>query len=77
MPVLSKIAVRQLAICSSTTGLLTMIARLAQSEIEPMMAIGMAISSGQGVAMTSTARKRIDSPLIAQASSATVRATGV
>ena len=44
-----------------------MIARRAQREIEPMMAIGMPSSNGHGVAMTSTARKRIDSPLIAQA----------
>ncbi len=77
MPVLSKIAVRHSAICSSTTGLLTMIARRAQSEIEPMMATGMAISSGQGVAITSTARKRMASPLAAQATRATVNATGV
>ena len=42
-----------------------------------MMAMGMASSNGQGVAMTSTARNRIDSPLIAQANRATVRATGV
>ena len=54
-----------------------MIARRAQRDIEPMMAIGMAISNGQGVAMTSTARNRIDSPLTAHATRATVRASGV
>ena len=54
-----------------------MIARRAQSEIEPMMATGIAISSGQGVAITSTARKRTASPLTAQATPATTSATGV
>jgi hypothetical protein len=77
LPVLSKIAVRHSAIYSSTTGLLTVIARRAQSEIEPMMTIGIPISSGQGVAMTSTARKQRASPLIAQARMATVSAIGV
>ena len=77
MPVLSKIAVRHSAICSSTTGLRTMIARRAHREIEPMIATGIAMSSGHGVAMTSTARKRTASPLMTQASPATVRATGV
>jgi hypothetical protein len=54
-----------------------MIARRAQREIEPMMAMGMASNNGQGVAMTITARKRIGSPLITQANRATVKATGV
>jgi hypothetical protein len=54
-----------------------MMARRAQSDMEPMMAMGMASSTGQGVAMTITARKRIDSPLISQANRATVKATGV
>lgn len=54
-----------------------MIARRAQREIEPMIAIGIAMSSGQGVAMTNTARKRTDPPLMIHASTATVRATGV
>jgi hypothetical protein len=69
--------VRQPEICSSTTGLLTMMARRAQSEIDPMIAIGMARSSGHGVAITSTARNRIDSPLNAHASAATASARGV
>lgn len=54
-----------------------MIARRAQSDIEPMMAMGIASSKGQGVAMTNTARNRMDSPLIAQARAATTSATGV
>ena len=37
--------------------------RLAASEIEPMIATGIAMSSGHGVATTSTARKRTGSPL--------------
>ena len=68
MPVLSKMAVRQVSIFSSTAGSLMMMPRRAASEIEPMIATGMAISSGQGVATTSTARKRVGSPLTAQAS---------
>ena len=54
-----------------------MIARRAQREIEPITAMGMARSKGQGVAMTNTARKRMDSPLITQAKIATANATGV
>ena len=54
-----------------------MIPRLAASEIEPMMATGIPINSGQGVATTSTARKRTGSPLIAQAAKAAARASGV
>jgi hypothetical protein len=54
-----------------------MIARRAHKEIEPMIATGMPMSNGQGVAITSTARKRNASPLIAHASAATVTATGV
>ena len=77
VPVLSKIAVRQPAICSSTTGLLMMMARRAQREMEPMMATGIAISNGHGVAITSTARKRTASPLAAHAAIATASATGL
>lgn len=36
-----------------------MMARWAQSEIEPMITMGIASSNGQGVAMTSTAGKRL------------------
>ncbi len=54
-----------------------MIARRAQREMEPMIATGMAISSGQGVAITRTARKRTGSPLMIHASAASARATGV
>ncbi len=77
VPVLSKMMVRQVPICSSTAGSLMTIPRLAASEIEPMTATGMAISSGQGVAITSTARKRTASPLAIQAARATATATGV
>jgi hypothetical protein len=45
--------------------------------MEPMIATGMAISKGQGVAITSTARKRTASPLMTQASTAMLTATGV
>jgi hypothetical protein len=41
------------------------------------MVTGMPISSGHGVAMTNTARKRITSPLTAQAVSAMMTASGV
>ena len=42
-------------------GFLMMMARLAATEIAPMMATGMASSKGQGVAMTNTARNRVGS----------------
>ncbi len=42
-----------------------------------MMATGIAISSGQGVATTSTARKRTGSPERTQAATARATATGV
>ena len=77
VPVLSKIAVRQPAIRSNATGLFTMIARRAHNEIDPMMAIGIAMSSGHGVAITRTARNRTASPLAAHAARATASATGV
>src|ERR1043166_204052 len=54
-----------------------MMPRRAASEIEPMIATGMAISSGQGVATTSTARKRTGSPLATHATRATATARGV
>ena len=54
-----------------------MMPRRADSEIEPMIATGMAINSGHGVATTSTARKRNASPLAAQAASAMAKAIGV
>ena len=55
----------------------TKIALRAQREIEPMIAMGIARSKGQGVAMTNTARKMMDSPLITQAKMAKAKATGV
>ncbi len=54
-----------------------MMPRRAASEIEPMMATGMAINNGQGVATTSTAKNRVASPLAAQAMAATASASGV
>ena len=51
--------------------------RVAASEIEPMMATGMAMSSGHGVATTSTARKRTGSPDHTQAPTAIATASGV
>ncbi len=54
-----------------------MIPRRAASEMEPMIATGMAINSGQGVATTSTARNRNGSPLAAQAATAIATASGV
>ena len=42
-----------------------------------MMAIGIAMSKGQGVAITNTARKRMACPLSAHARMATVTAIGV
>ena len=54
-----------------------MMLRRAASEIEPMIATGMAINSGQGVATTRTARKRTAWPLAAQAVSAIPTARGV
>ncbi len=77
MPVLSKMAVRQVSIFSRTAGSLIMMPRRAASEIAPMMATGMAIRSGRGVATTSTAKKRTGSPLTAQAARAIATATGV
>ena len=77
VPVLSKMMVRQESICSSTAGFLMMMARFAASEIVPMMATGIAINNGHGVATTSTARNRSASPLSSQAASAMARAAGV
>ena len=44
-----------------------MMLRFAASEMAPMIVTGMAMSSGQGVATTSTARNRTGSPLHIQA----------
>ena len=49
----------------------------AQSEMEPMMATGIAMSSGHGVATTRTARKRVGLPVMSHARTATASATGV
>ena len=51
--------------------------RRAASEIEPMIATGMAINSGHGVAITSTARNRTASPLAIHAAAAMATASGV
>ncbi len=42
-----------------------------------MMATGMAMSSGQGVAVTSTARNRVELPLSPHAAPAMTSASGV
>src|ERR1700686_5071444 len=55
--------VRQRSTPPRMAGSLMMMPRRAASEIAPMIATGMAISRGQGVAMTSTARNRVPSPL--------------
>ena len=54
-----------------------MMLRFAASEMAPMMATGMPISSGHGVATTSTARNRTGSPLHIQAEIASASAIGV
>ena len=51
--------------------------RVAASEIEPMMATGMAMRSGHGVATTSTARNRTGSPVQIHAPTAIATASGV
>ena len=61
VPVLSKITVLQESMRSSMAVFLMMMARLAATEIAPIMATGMASNKGHGVAMTSTARKRVGS----------------
>ena len=66
-PVLSRTTVRQPSIRSRTAGSRMMMLRFAASEMAPMIVTGMAMSSGQGVATTSTARNRTGSPLHIQA----------
>ena len=51
--------------------------RMLDREIDPMIATGIAIRSGHGVAITSTARNRDGSPLNNQAARPIVTATGV
>ena len=58
-------------------GFFTMMPRRAASEIAPMMATGTPMSSGQGVATTTTARKRVGSPETAQPRPPSTRATTV
>ena len=77
VPVLSKAADPALDICSSTAPPLTMMPLRAERLIPPRKATGAAISSGQGVARTSTSAKRTGSPLSAQASPAISRETTV
>ncbi len=77
VPVLSKIKVRQRSICSRAAGFLITIPRLAEIEMAPIMATGIAINKGHGVAMTTTARKRCALPLHSQAPAATATAAGV
>ena len=54
-----------------------MMPRLAASEMAPMIATGMPMSSGHGVATTSTARNRTGSPLHSHAAIASASAIGV
>jgi hypothetical protein len=54
-----------------------MMPRFAASDMAPMIATGMPMSSGHGVATTSTARNRTGSPLHAHAATATMSAIGV
>lgn len=77
VPVLSKIIVRTVGMRSSADGSLTMMPLRAAREIAPTIATGTPMSSGQGVAMTSTARNRLGSPLTIQPSAATMRAITV
>jgi len=70
-------AVRRVSILSNTEGSRMIIARLAASEMEAMIATGIAISSGHGVATTRTARNRTGSPVNTQATTANVTAIGV
>ena len=49
---------------------------LAAIEIELIIVIGIAINNGHGVAITSTARNRIASPVKYQADKAIISATG-
>ena len=51
--------------------------RFAASDTAPMIATGIAINSGQGVATTSTARNRVADPLKYQAAAAIATASGV
>jgi len=51
--------------------------RRAANDTDAMIATGMAMSSGQGVATTMTARKRRGSPAAMPAAAANSKATGV
>ena len=62
-----QMAVRHAPICSRTIGFRMMMARRAHKEMDPMMATGIARISGQGVAMTSTARNRVALPVTVRA----------
>ncbi len=62
---------------SRTDGSRTITPRVAASETEPMIATGIAINSGQGVAITSTAKNRVASPESHHANAATNTASGV
>ena len=67
MPVLSKAAVRTRPRVSTVPPDLTMTPFLAARDMPPRNATGGAMSSGHGVATTSTSAKRTGSPAIAQA----------
>ena len=77
VPVLSRTIVRHRSMRSSTAGSRMMMLRFAASEMAPMIATGIPMSSGHGVATTSTARKRTGSPLHVHAPTASAKAIGV
>lgn len=76
VPVLSKIAVRQVGRRSKTVGSFMIIPRFAAIEMALIIVIGIAMSKGQGVAMTNTARKRPTSPVIYQTRNAIINTSG-
>src|SRR2546429_9964363 len=76
VPVLSKMSVRQEAICSKIPGFLIMIPRRADNEIAPTIAVGIPSNSGHGVAITTTAKKQCAPALKNPAPPATARASG-
>ena len=77
VPVLSNTTVRHEPMFSRTAASLIKMPRRAASEIAPMIATGIASSSGHGVAITRTARNRFGSPLAIQPAAATLTASSV
>ncbi|MNE47314.1 hypothetical protein D3C80_1417140 [compost metagenome] len=77
VPVLSRNSCCTPASASRVAPSLIRMPRRAAREMPPMMAIGTARISGQGVATTSTASARSGSPLSHQASAASTRVSGM